>query len=69
MAKKETFTEQLRKAVDASELSRYEICKRIGLDQATMSRFMGGNSGLKMHTLDKLTELLGLELAKRGAKK
>jgi transcriptional regulator with XRE-family HTH domain len=64
------FSDQVRDAVDASGMSRYAICKAIGLSQPTMSRFMAGNSGLSMGTLDKLAELLGLSVAtrrKRGA--
>lgn len=56
------LTDQLRKAVDASEMSRYRISKEIGLDQSTLSRFMSGKAGLALETVDKLGELLGLEL-------
>jgi transcriptional regulator with XRE-family HTH domain len=56
---------QLRAAIDASEMSRYQICKLIGLSEATMSRFMAGKGGLSIETLDRLGECLGLELAVR----
>lgn len=60
--KRKTLTEQVRAAIDASELSRYEICKRLPLAQATMSRFMHRQGGLSMKTLDRLAELLGLRI-------
>lgn len=64
------FTEQLRQAIDKSDLSRYAICKRIGIPQSTMSRFMAGDCGLAVETIDKLCELLGVKLTatkrKRG---
>lgn len=59
------FSDQIRDAVDASGLSRYAICKAIELNQGAMSRFMAGNSGLSMDTLDKLAELLGLSVVAR----
>ena len=56
------FSDQIREAVDASGLSRYSICKSIGLNQGAMSRFMAGKSGLSMDALDRLAEHIGLEV-------
>ena len=56
------LTDQLREAIDASGLSRYAVCKAIGVDQSTISRFMAGKAGLALDTVDKLGELLGLKL-------
>jgi transcriptional regulator with XRE-family HTH domain len=63
--RKTRFSDQLRQAVDKSGLSRYEICKRAGLDQSVMHRFMHGTSGLRMVTIDAICEILGLELKTR----
>ncbi len=62
------FSDQIREAVDASEMSRYAICKAIDLDQGTMSRFMAGKAGLSMEVLDKLADLLELTITKRSVK-
>jgi transcriptional regulator with XRE-family HTH domain len=54
---------QIRQAVDASGLSRYRISKHLGIAESTMSRFMSGQGGLSMEYLDRLADLLGLNLA------
>jgi transcriptional regulator with XRE-family HTH domain len=59
------FSDQIRAAVDASGISRYRICQEIGLNQGAMSRFMSGKGGLSMDTLDRLADLLGLEIVAR----
>jgi cyanate lyase len=64
MAKKrrEELSQQLRQAVDTSGLSRYAVCKAIGLAQATMSRFMHGQGGLSLECVDALADLLDLNI-------
>ena len=56
------LSDQVRRAVDASSMSRYGICKALDMDQAIMSRFMTGKGGLSMVNLDALADLLGLEI-------
>ena len=69
MAKKRTtrpkFSEQIRTAIQESELTRYEIAKRTGVDQAALSRFMSGERGLSTSSLDKLMVVLELEVVNR----
>lgn len=63
MEKRRTkLTDQIRQAIDASEFSRYRICKELGLAESTMSRFMTGKGGLSMDFLDALSDLLDLNL-------
>jgi predicted XRE-type DNA-binding protein len=54
------ISQQLRDAIDVSGMSRYRICKEIGLPESTMSHFMAGDCGLQLSTIDRLGELLGL---------
>ena len=55
------LSDQIRRAVDASGLSRYRISKELGIAESTMSRFMAGQ-GLSMEHLDALAELLGVDI-------
>lgn len=59
------LSDQVRRAVDASGMSRYAICKILDMDQAIMSRFMTGKGGLSMANLDLLADLLGLDIVAR----
>jgi transcriptional regulator with XRE-family HTH domain len=57
------LSDQIRAAVDASGLSRYRIAKQIGIAESGMSRFMSGEGGLSWKYLDKLADLLGLNIS------
>jgi transcriptional regulator with XRE-family HTH domain len=61
-----SFSDQIRAAVDGSGLSRYRICKDVGIAQATLSRFMNGKGGLSMDSLDRLAALLNLRIVADG---
>ena len=41
-------------------MTRYAISVKSGVDQATLSKFMKGQRGFSMESLDKLVEVLGL---------
>jgi transcriptional regulator with XRE-family HTH domain len=56
------LSDRIREAVDASGLSRYAICKAIGLNQGAMSRFMSGKSGMSLDSLDRIAEFIGIEV-------
>jgi transcriptional regulator with XRE-family HTH domain len=57
------FSDEIRKAVDAASLTRYRICKEIGVSQSLLSRFMSGENWLGQGTMDRLAELLDLHVA------
>ncbi len=64
MAKKRLkFSDEIRQAIESCGLSRYAICKKLGLEQAQLSRFMAGTGWLGPEYLDALAELLGLHVA------
>jgi transcriptional regulator with XRE-family HTH domain len=60
------LTDQIRRAVDASDATRYAIAKTIGLDHSLFARFMAGKSGLSVQNLDALADVLGLNVTARG---
>jgi len=61
-SKRLQFSDEVRLAIDASGMSRYRICKELGMDQAAMSRFMHGKSGISIDQLDALAALLDLHV-------
>jgi len=68
MVMRRKLSDQVRDAVENSGMSRYAICKAIGLNQGTLSRFMRGR-GLSLDTLDQMAELLGLEVTVKRTKR
>ncbi len=56
------LADRLRAAIEASPLSQYEISKRSGVSEGVLSRFMRGERGITLETLEKLAGPLGLEL-------
>ena len=63
------LSDQFRRAVDASGMTRYRIAKELGIAESTMSRFMSGDRGLSLEYLDRLAELLDLKLVLPRRKK
>lgn len=56
------LSEQLRRAIRDSELSRYQISKATGVGQSTLSLFCAGKRGLSMDAIDRLVDFLGWQL-------
>lgn len=65
MAKKrpKKLSDQIRQAIETCGKSRYQIAKETGVDAATLCRFMQGQHGLLMDSLDRIAECIGLEVA------
>ena len=56
------LSEQIRQAVLTCGQTRYAIAKATGISQATLSRFVNGERGLPMATLDTLADYLDLRI-------
>jgi transcriptional regulator with XRE-family HTH domain len=57
--------DQVREAINKSGMTRYAICKELGLAQSQLSRLMSGETGLRMDALQRLVDLLGFEIVLR----
>ena len=70
MVKKQsvTFSNQLREAVRNSESTCYAISKETGIDQAVLSKFLRGERGMLIPSIDALVEYLNLELSEKKRK-
>lgn len=60
--KRVKLSDQIRRAVDDCGASRYVISKATGIAESTLSRFMAGERGLPMKTLDRLADYLDLNI-------
>ena len=63
-----SLSDELREAVERSGMSRYSIWQQTGIDQGSLSKFMDGERGLGMESIDKLADLLGLHICTADAK-
>ena len=57
-----SLSDELRQAIERSGVSRYSIWQQTGIDQGSLSKFMDGERGLGLESIDKLAELLGLHI-------
>lgn len=63
MAKeRKKLSEQIRQAVATCGQTRYAISKATGISEATLCRFVSGERGLPMKTLDVLADYLDLNI-------
>lgn len=66
MAKRRTrrkaFSDQLRRIIEDSDLSRNQLCKAAEVDPSHLHRFVHGTGRLTNDSIDKLVEVLGVRL-------
>jgi len=65
-AKRDKPSDVVRRAITASGLSNYRICRAAGLNVTVLSRFMGGTQSLTFATFDALAPVLGLRIVVDG---
>ena len=59
---KTTLTDALKAAIEQSGLTRYRIARGTKIDEATLMRFLRGETSLRLDKADKLAAYLGLRL-------
>lgn len=62
MLRQTNFSDQLRAIVRECGISPADIARQTGIDKSTLSRFLSGERGLPMATLDSLSKFLRLEI-------
>lgn len=66
------FRQQLIDAIEHSGMTRYAISKATGVPQSQLSRFVHGQEGLSVESINRICEVLGLRLvgpAKKSSNK
>jgi transcriptional regulator with XRE-family HTH domain len=63
-----TVSDQIKRAILDSDLTRYRIAQETGVDEATLSRFLSGERGLSMIAIDRLANFFGYKLVKAKGK-
>ena len=58
------ISEPLRKAIETSEKSAYQISKEAGISQIIISRFLAGERDIRTATADRIAHVLGLNLGR-----
>jgi DNA-binding Xre family transcriptional regulator len=64
-----TVSKQLRDAIESQDVTLYRISRDAEVDWGTLQRFIDGRRpDIRMSTVDKLCEYLGLELQTKKKK-
>lgn len=68
MAKPQTITEALKRAIRESGESLYAICKATDFNPDSLSRFMRGEQSLRLDLADKLAAYFEIECQQKRRK-
>lgn len=63
-AQRVTLVEQLAAAIAGCGLTRYELARRSQVDEGSISRFMKGERDWNLSTVEKVANVLGLDLVR-----
>ena len=61
--------DEIRRAIAASDKSRYRLWQETGISQSHLSQFMARTKGLSIEALERLADCLDLEIITRGVKR
>ena len=57
-----SMDDEVRQAIRDCGLTRYAISKASGVTQGALARFMAGERGMALKTLDKIAPVIGVRL-------
>ena len=63
------LSDQLREAIDAAGVSRYEIARQTGVSETTLCRFVSGERGISVDAMDRIGQYLGLSIVRPKKKR
>lgn len=66
MAKRPSISAELRGAIEAAPITRYELAKRSGVDAAVLCRFVAGERGMSLESIDAVAAVLDLHITGGG---
>jgi ribosome-binding protein aMBF1 (putative translation factor) len=58
----DSVSNALKRAIEKSDMTVYEIAKKAKVSQIIISRFLSGERDIRMATADKLAQVLALKL-------
>jgi len=58
----QSFSDQLRQAVRDCGTSRYALAKQLDIAESTLSRFLSGERGMTLDVLNRMADVLGLQI-------
>ncbi len=64
-----TVSQQLRDVIDSRGLTPYAVAKLAGIDPGMVARFVSGERDLRLETVDRIAQALGLRLVEVGRAK
>ncbi|MCL2646822.1 MAG: helix-turn-helix transcriptional regulator [Phycisphaerales bacterium] len=60
--------DKIRKAINASDKTRYRLWKETGITQSQLSRLRSNEAGVSVDNLERLADALGLEIVVQPTK-
>lgn len=63
------LSDQIREAIAECGVSRYKIAKETGINESGLAKFFNRRQGLSLDALDRLAEVLNLQICVAGKAK
>jgi predicted XRE-type DNA-binding protein len=64
-SKPKKLSDQLRRAIEQSNVTRYRMSQDLHITEGQLSRFVNGKCGLSIASIDAISEYLRLEITMR----